>query len=119
MGMGQTSLSITRYPVVPLSVNVGIVGWVHRTDTLHALIKAHRKARDVPLNVSFARIGFAVFACLVSAARVHCVVCLASLTVNGAHCAGGVQPFGSVSPVDSGQKRFVCQTPPAAAARNI
>ena len=46
-------MAITRYPVVPLSVNVGIVGWVHHTDTLHALVKAHRKARDVPLNVEY------------------------------------------------------------------
>lgn len=47
------SLGITRYPVVPLSVNTGIVGWVHDTDTLHALIKAHRKDRNVPLNIEY------------------------------------------------------------------
>ena len=52
-GMSQVSLGITRYPVVPLSVNTGIVGWVHHTDTLHALIKAHRRARDVPVNVEY------------------------------------------------------------------
>lgn len=41
-------LSITRYPVVPLSLTTGMVGWVQNTDTLHQLIKVHRKSRGIP-----------------------------------------------------------------------
>ena len=33
------SLAITRYSVLPLSHNCGLVGWVPFTDTLHMLIK--------------------------------------------------------------------------------
>lgn len=41
----QTSkkdLSIRRYPVIPLSQNTGLIGWVPNCDTLHQLIKEHR-----------------------------------------------------------------------------
>ena len=44
-------LSITRYPVVPLSLTTGMVGWVQNTDTLHQLIKVHRKSRKIPENL--------------------------------------------------------------------
>lgn len=42
----QTSkkdLSIRRYPVIPLSQNTGLIGWVKDSDTLHVLIKEHRE----------------------------------------------------------------------------
>jgi FKBP12-rapamycin complex-associated protein len=45
------SLAITRYSVLPLSHNCGLVGWVQDTDTLHMLIKEYREARNIHLNV--------------------------------------------------------------------
>ena len=44
-------LSIARYAVVPLSPNSGLIGWVPNCDTLHALIREHRDAHKVPLNL--------------------------------------------------------------------
>ena len=65
-------LSIARYAVVPLSPNSGLIGWVSfcfyfrifgnrndgafffkvpNCDTLHALIREHRDAHKVPLNL--------------------------------------------------------------------
>ena len=42
---------IARYAVVPLSPNSGLIGWVPNCDTLHALIREHRDAHKVPLNL--------------------------------------------------------------------
>ena len=47
----QRELRVARYAVTPLSHNVGVVGWVPATDTLHALIKGYRDARKVVLNI--------------------------------------------------------------------
>ncbi|KAK3265868.1 hypothetical protein CYMTET_25476 [Cymbomonas tetramitiformis] len=47
----ERDLSIARYAVVPLSPNSGLIGWVPNCDTLHALIREHREARKVPLNL--------------------------------------------------------------------
>ncbi|KAJ1922433.1 phosphatidylinositol kinase- protein kinase tor1 [Tieghemiomyces parasiticus] len=44
-------LDIERYPVVPLSPNTGLIGWVEDSDTLHALIKEFRDARDMALGI--------------------------------------------------------------------
>ena len=44
-------LDIARYAVVPLSPNSGLIGWVPNCDTLHALIREHRDAHKVPLNM--------------------------------------------------------------------
>ena len=44
-------LGIARYAVVPLSPNSGLIGWVPNCDTLHALIREHRDAHKVPLNL--------------------------------------------------------------------
>eukprot|EP00004_Rigifila_ramosa_P027283 TRINITY_DN882_c0_g1_i1.p1 TRINITY_DN882_c0_g1~~TRINITY_DN882_c0_g1_i1.p1 ORF type:complete len:2377 (-),score=590.06 TRINITY_DN882_c0_g1_i1:39-6899(-) len=44
-------LSITRYAVVPLSPNSGIIGWVPHCDTLHACIRDYREARKILLNI--------------------------------------------------------------------
>nr|KAJ3417939.1 phosphatidylinositol kinase- protein kinase tor1 [Polyrhizophydium stewartii] len=44
-------LSITRYPVVPLSPNSGLIGWVPHTDTLHTLIRDYRDSRKILLNI--------------------------------------------------------------------
>jgi FKBP12-rapamycin complex-associated protein len=44
-------LDIARYAVVPLSPNSGLLGWVPNCDTFHALIREHREAHKVPLNL--------------------------------------------------------------------
>lgn len=44
-------LSIHRYPVIPLSPNSGLIGWVPHTDTLHALIRDYRESKKILLNI--------------------------------------------------------------------
>ncbi|KAJ3362692.1 phosphatidylinositol kinase- protein kinase tor1 [Allomyces javanicus] len=44
-------LHITRYAVIPLSPNSGLIGWVPHCDTLHALIKEYRESRKILLNI--------------------------------------------------------------------
>ena len=36
----KMNLSITRYAVIPLSANAGIIGWVENCDTFHQLVCA-------------------------------------------------------------------------------
>ena len=43
-------LRISRYAVVPLSPNSGVIGWLGDTDTLHDLIKGYRESRGMPLS---------------------------------------------------------------------
>ncbi|KAF9929593.1 phosphatidylinositol kinase- protein kinase tor1 [Linnemannia zychae] len=38
-------LNITKYAVIPLSPNSGLIGWVPETDTLHNLIQEYREGR--------------------------------------------------------------------------
>jgi serine/threonine-protein kinase mTOR len=45
----RRDLSIQRYSVVPISANSGLMGWVPQCDTLQALIRAYRDAREIPL----------------------------------------------------------------------
>jgi len=45
----KRDLSITRFGVVPLSANSGLIEWVPRCDTLHQLIKQYRESQHVPL----------------------------------------------------------------------
>ena len=45
------NLTIRRYPVIPLSPNSGILGWVPHSDTLHAVIREYRETRNVMLNI--------------------------------------------------------------------
>jgi FKBP12-rapamycin complex-associated protein len=47
----EKNLSIKRYPVIPLSHNTGIIGWVSNCDTFHQLIKDYRQINKVPLNI--------------------------------------------------------------------
>ena len=52
----QTSkkdLSIRRYPVIPLSQNTGLIGWVPNCDTLHQLIKEHRTQANIIPNIEY------------------------------------------------------------------
>ncbi|KAI8371602.1 armadillo-type protein [Radiomyces spectabilis] len=44
-------LNIERYPVVPLSPNSGLIGWVPDTDTFHTLIRDYRDSRKILLNI--------------------------------------------------------------------
>ncbi|RKO90751.1 armadillo-type protein, partial [Blyttiomyces helicus] len=44
-------LNIQRYPVIPLSPNSGLIGWVPHCDTLHTLIRDYRESRKVLLNI--------------------------------------------------------------------
>lgn len=41
-------LNITRYSVLPLSNNSGVIGWVHQCDTINSLIKQYRLDRGFP-----------------------------------------------------------------------
>ncbi|SCZ93158.1 BZ3500_MvSof-1268-A1-R1_Chr6-2g08497 [Microbotryum saponariae] len=44
-------LTIVKYPVIPLSPNSGLLGWVNSTDTLHVLIKNYRDSHKILLNI--------------------------------------------------------------------
>lgn len=44
-------LQIRRFPVVPLSQDTGLIGWVPHCDTIHALIRDHREANGVLLSL--------------------------------------------------------------------
>jgi FKBP12-rapamycin complex-associated protein len=47
----KRALNIERYPVIPLSPNSGLIGWVPNCDTLHTLIKEYRESRKIPIDV--------------------------------------------------------------------
>ncbi|KAJ6237501.1 serine/threonine-protein kinase mtor [Anaeramoeba flamelloides] len=49
----QTQLSIQRYPIVPLSLNSGLIGWVTHADTLHDLIQEFRRSRSIAPNLEY------------------------------------------------------------------
>ncbi|KAI9292042.1 hypothetical protein K502DRAFT_104842, partial [Neoconidiobolus thromboides FSU 785] len=44
-------LSIERYPVIPLSPNSGLIGWLPHCDTLHSLIGDYRESRKILLDI--------------------------------------------------------------------
>ncbi|KAJ3431054.1 serine/threonine-protein kinase mtor [Anaeramoeba flamelloides] len=47
----QQHLKITRYSVIPLSTNSGIIEWVPHCDTMHELIREYRNARKIFLDL--------------------------------------------------------------------
>ena len=47
----KRGLTIQRYPVIPLSPNSGLIGWVPACDTIHALIRDYRDAHGIQLNL--------------------------------------------------------------------
>ena len=52
----QTSkkdLTIKKYPVIPLSQNTGLIGWVSNCDTLHILIREHREENNIIANIEY------------------------------------------------------------------
>ena len=44
-------INIMTTPVVPLSDNVGLIGWLERTETLYHMISEHRQERSIPVNL--------------------------------------------------------------------
>ncbi|CAO1620752.1 unnamed protein product [Jaminaea pallidilutea] len=44
-------LDIRRFPVIPLSHDTAMLGWVENTDTLHVLIKEYREQHKILLNI--------------------------------------------------------------------
>jgi FKBP12-rapamycin complex-associated protein len=45
----KRDLFIEQYPVIPLSDNAGLIGWVDNAETLHVLIRDYRKQTGVDL----------------------------------------------------------------------
>lgn len=48
-----SSLNITRYSVLVLSPNVGLIGWVPNTETIHTVVNKYRQSRDISLNLEY------------------------------------------------------------------
>lgn len=47
----KKDLFVTRYSIIPLSVNTGLIGWVEECDTLNELIKEYRSDHRIKDNV--------------------------------------------------------------------
>ena len=47
----DNNLFIKRFPVIPLSHNTGIIGWVPNCDTLNQLIKEYRTTNKITTNI--------------------------------------------------------------------
>ncbi|KAJ6532453.1 kinase-like domain-containing protein [Mycena capillaripes] len=43
-------LHVQRYPVIPLALNVGLIGTIQQSDTLHELVRDYRHSIKLPLN---------------------------------------------------------------------
>eukprot|EP01096_Ripella_sp_DP13-Kostka_P012090 TRINITY_DN4984_c0_g1_i1.p1 TRINITY_DN4984_c0_g1~~TRINITY_DN4984_c0_g1_i1.p1 ORF type:complete len:529 (+),score=216.58 TRINITY_DN4984_c0_g1_i1:599-2185(+) len=52
----RSHLGITRYAVIPLSPNSGLIGWVPNCDTLHALLQEHRETISLDLKTEHKRV---------------------------------------------------------------
>ena len=75
--------STCRYSVIPLSQNLGLIGWVPHSDTLHTLISDYRERKKIMLNVEHRLMlqgggwetlegrGLHLLACVCSCARMH------------------------------------------------
>ncbi|ELU37806.1 phosphatidylinositol 3-kinase tor2 [Rhizoctonia solani AG-1 IA] len=48
----KRALHIQRYPIIPLAPNVGLMGWVQQTETLHVLIRDYQ-TRRILLNIEY------------------------------------------------------------------
>ena len=48
---GTTNLAISRYSVLPLSSNSGLIGWVKNCDTILQLVLTYRKVKSIAVNV--------------------------------------------------------------------
>jgi FKBP12-rapamycin complex-associated protein len=47
----KRNLSIARFPIVPLSHNTGLIGWISGCDTIHSLVKLWRDSHGIPLSI--------------------------------------------------------------------
>ncbi len=47
----KQQLSIHRFPVIPLSPNSGLIGWIPHSDTFHQLIRDYRSTQKTPLDL--------------------------------------------------------------------
>ena len=47
----RADLSISKYPVIPLSSNAGIIGWLERAETLHSLVRDYREKHKIQLDI--------------------------------------------------------------------
>eukprot|EP01012_Entosiphon_sulcatum_P054443 TRINITY_DN7521_c0_g1_i1.p1 TRINITY_DN7521_c0_g1~~TRINITY_DN7521_c0_g1_i1.p1 ORF type:complete len:2724 (+),score=384.89 TRINITY_DN7521_c0_g1_i1:801-8174(+) len=46
----RRDLNIEKYPVIPLSNNVGLIGWLEHAETLHQLVQEYRHGHKMHLN---------------------------------------------------------------------
>jgi FKBP12-rapamycin complex-associated protein len=49
----RKNLGIITYPVIPISTNTGLLGWVHHCDTLIQLVVDHRKSNHTIRDAEF------------------------------------------------------------------
>jgi FKBP12-rapamycin complex-associated protein len=49
----KKDLLITKYDVIVLSSNVGLLEWVENTETFYSLIKSYRLSRNVRTNLEY------------------------------------------------------------------
>ncbi|KAF8201037.1 atypical/PIKK/FRAP protein kinase [Mycena galopus ATCC 62051] len=49
----KRQLHIQRYPVIPLAPNVGLIGIIQETDTLHELVRDYRHSIKLLLNIEY------------------------------------------------------------------
>lgn len=47
----QRHLHITRYAVIPLSHNSGLIGFVPNCQTMHEVVRDYRKSKNIALNI--------------------------------------------------------------------
>ena len=47
------ALTIETYPIIPLSPNSGLIGFVPHSDTIHQLITDYRQSASIPLDIEF------------------------------------------------------------------
>ncbi len=47
----RKDLHIVRYAVTPLSPSSGLIEWIPHCDTMHAVIKAYRQPRKIPIDL--------------------------------------------------------------------
>jgi FKBP12-rapamycin complex-associated protein len=47
----KKDLTITKYEIIPLTLNTGLIGWVENCDTLNELIKEYRQMNKIRMYV--------------------------------------------------------------------
>jgi len=47
----KKDLTITKYSIIPLTLNTGLIGWVENCDTLNELIKEYRQMNKIRMYV--------------------------------------------------------------------